>query len=459
MGSSDSNSIAISSQILELFSKQRSDMDIASHPTLNKFRDEGAADITESGIPDQKVEDYKYSDVSKLFKSSFATIPTYLQLKADLHSLFTCSVTTMETHLALTINGWFYRDNREIGSLPKGVIICSMIEACDKHSDIIEKHIGAASKDSNDPILSLNKMFATDGIFVYIPKGVVLERPIQIINLLGSKSSVYATQRNLIVADNFSESKILICDHTLSEKSNIINSLTEISVCDGAKVELFNVENQNNLASTLSSIYSRQEKDSKFSSHTVTLHGGFIRNNLKVILDGENAETEIYGVSVTDSYQHVDNFTNIVHAKPNCRSNQVYKNILEDNSTGSFTGQIVVKEGAHGSSADQKNNNILLSTRARINTKPQLIIDNDDVKCSHGATVGQMDKDAIFYLQSRGIGKVEARLMLTAAFALEILNKISIPSLRETIDNLIEKRLRGESSHCEGCLISCNKNK
>jgi len=202
-------------------------------------------------------------------------------------------------------------------------------------------------------------------------------------------------------------------------------------------------------------MFIRQQKNSHLVTNAISLHGGIIRNNLTITLDGEHSEAKVCGLALSDKNQHVDNFTSIVHAKPNCHSNQLYKNILDDSASGGFTGRIYVAPGAVKTQAYQRNNNVLLTNTAKMSTKPQLVIDNDDVKCSHGATVGQINEEALFYLQARGIKESEARLMLMFAFAHEVLAEIKVEVLRDRIDHLVNKRLRGEVSKCHLCAMDC----
>ena len=215
------------------------------------------------------------------------------------------------------------------------------------------------------------------------------------------------------------------------------------------------LQNQHNKTTSINSVYIQQERDSKVTTLTASLHGGFIRNNLKFILNGENAEANLFGMSFLDRKQHVDNFTQVIHAKPHCVSNQLYKNVLDDESSGAFSGRIHVVRDAQKTNAFQRNNNLLLTDTALMQTKPQLIIDADDVKCSHGATVGQIDEDALFYLRARGINENKARLMMMNAFAHEVIQKIKVEPLRDRIDDLVDKRLRGEVARCHECAYNC----
>jgi Fe-S cluster assembly protein SufD len=261
--------------------------------------------------------------------------------------------------------------------------------------------------------------------------------------------------RNLFILENNAEAKVLVCDHTLCKEDFITNSVTEIYTGQNSKIDVTRVQNEHNNAVQLTNTYVHQERNSKSDSNYITLHGGVVRNNLMVFMNDENCENNALGLFLADQNQHVDNFTYVNHLKPNCLSNQLYKGILDDNATGAFNGRIHVWRDAQKTLAYQKNNNILLTDSATMNSKPQLEIYADDVKCSHGATVGQLDTDALFYLRSRGIPEKESRHLLMYAFAYEVLSKIKLPALQERIIDLVDKRLRGELSRCNNCKMQC----
>ena len=330
-----------------------------------------------------------------------------------------------------------------------------MERAWKEDTELVEKYYGKMADPAKDPLVALNSAFAQDGIFIYIPDHVVIEKPIQIINLLRSEEDLYVTLRNLVIVGKNSQVKLMFCDHTLAVYSFIANYLTEVHMAEDSVVDIYGIQNQHNGTAYLNGIFVRQEKNSQLITNTISLHGGLTRNHLHTDLQGEHANAALFGLALTDKDQHCDTFTSIEHAQPGCQSNQIFKNVLDDNSTGAFTGRIHVMPGAKKTEAFQRNNSVLLTKAARMNTKPQLVIDNDDVKCSHGATVGQINEEALFYLQTRGINEKEARLMLMFAFAHEVLTNIRVEQLRQSIDRLVNKRLRGEVSRCHDCKLEC----
>jgi len=325
-------------------------------------------------------------------------------------------------------------------------VLGSLDQIANEHPELLLNFLNRQAGLSVDPLVALNTALTKDGFFLFIPKGVIIEKPVQIINLLSSEVDLMATQRNLIIAEDDTQVKIVVCDHSLSPITFLYNSVSEIYIGNDAVLDMYSIQNLHNQSTVVNSLFFKQQRNSSLTTGVISLHGGLIRNNLKVTFNGDHSEANINGMSFTDKKQHVDNFTVIEHSSPNCLSNQIYKNILDDESTGAFAGRIHVARDAQQTNAFQRNNNVLLSDNARMQTKPQLIIDADDVKCSHGATVGQIDEDALFFLRARGIGENEARMMLMNAFAHEVILKITIEQLRERIDELIEKRLSGEIS-------------
>lgn len=438
-------------QLVSQFEISHGILNQGSSPLLNRMRDVSIKRFAKMGIPDFKNEDYKYTNLKPAFEKSYLQELVREPGLINLNEIFKCNVPQLDTHLVFLVNGWFYSGNNPGEELPKGVVLGGLEQIANERPELIENYLNRQAGLSNDPFVALNTAFAKDGFFMYIPKGVVVEKPVQVINLLSSNENLMATQRNLIIAEADSRVKVLVCDHTLTNPSVIFNVVSEAYVGEGAVVDVYIIQNHHNQSTTINSTFYKQERNSTLVTGAISLHGGLIRNNLKVTFNGDHSEANIYGISFTDKKQHVDNFILIEHASPNCTSNQIYKNVLDNESTGAFAGRIHVARDAQQTNAFQRNNNVLLSDKARMQTKPQLIIDADDVKCSHGATVGQIDEEALFFLRARGIGEKEARMMLMNAFAHEVVQKITIEPLRNQIDELIEKRLKGEISLCHDC--------
>ncbi|MBP1668005.1 MAG: Fe-S cluster assembly protein SufD [Bacteroidetes bacterium] len=444
----------ISAEWLRLYRDNSDILTKNSGEILNSQRAKALDDFMRLGIPSTKNEAYRYTRVEDYLKGNYDAEFTNDPFKVDLREIFKCDIPELDTHVVLVLNGFYYTDNNPAG-LPDGIIVCGLNEASVKYPDIFRQHYGKYAGTETDGLVALNTLFANDGVFVYVPDGMSLERPLQIINLSFSLRNLRITRRNLFVTGDNSSCSIVLCDHTLCAHSYITNSLTEIYAGRNARVDFSRMQNENSLSSQITHAFIHQEESSKVTSNTISLHGGLIRNNFFVRLNGTGCESNLYGLFLGDDNQHIANFTLIHHAMPQCTSNQLFKGILDDNATGSFNGKIYVSRDAQKTLAYQKNNNILLSPAARMNTKPHLEIYADDVKCSHGATVGRLDTEAMFYLRSRGIGEKEARQLLMYAFADEIISKISVSILRERIIGLVDKRLRGELARCNNCDVRC----
>lgn len=441
-----SEKTAQADRLVSLFEQSREKLNQGSSPLLNRMREVSVRRFAQTGIPDFKNEDYKYTNLQPAFEKSYRQELERESGLINLNEVFKCNVPELDAYLVFLVNGWFYSGNKPNAELPKGVVLGSLEQIANERPELLENFLNRQAALSSDPMVALNTAFAKDGFFLYIPKGVVIGKPIQVINLLSSDDNLMVTQRNLIVAEAGSQVKVLVCDHTLTASSFLFNTVSEVFIGEDSLVDVYTIQNHHNQSTTINSAFYRLQHNSGLVIGTISLHGGLIRNNLKVTFSGDHAEANVNGISFTDKKQHVDNFTLIEHASPGCTSNQIYKNVLDDESTGAFSGRIHVARDAQQTNAFQRNNNVLLSDKAKMQTKPQLIIDADDVKCSHGATVGQIDEEALFFLRARGIGENEARMMLMNAFAHEVILKITIEPLRDRIDELIEKRLNGEIS-------------
>ncbi|MCK5822955.1 MAG: Fe-S cluster assembly protein SufD [Bacteroidales bacterium] len=441
----------ITDKLVALYQDNLKDLSKDSSNFINTKREIAIEYFSKTGIPTTKNENYKYTDLAPVFANGYTKFFKPQKFSIELNKAFQCQVPNLDTYTVLFSNGWFYEQNLTQNNLPEGVILQSFQKASKEHPELVEKYYSKLAKSDDDGVVALNTAFAQDGFFLYVPKNTIIDKPIQVINLLRSEKDLMVTQRNLVVLDENSSAKLIICDHALSPCRFLTNAVTEVSVGENAIFDYYNIENQHNLTTQLSSVYIRQKKNSNVLTNTLSLHGKLIRNNISVLLDDEGCESNLFGLFLADKDQHIDNYTFIDHAKPNCKSNELYKGILDDEATGGFNGKIVVRQDAQKTQALQSNKNILLTDNAEMNTKPQLEIYADDVKCSHGATIGQIDEEALFYLRARGINEKEARMMLMFAFAHEILKKIRVDSLDVQLIDLVESRLRGEFSKCDFC--------
>jgi Fe-S cluster assembly protein SufD len=422
---------------------------------INSFRSGAMEKFISLGIPTKKNEAYKYTNLNTFFDQEYKSylIPgdSDFQKAED----FRCDIAELDSYGIVLFNGHFPTLREKLKQLDQGIWAGSLNEASRRFPDLVARHYARYAQTDSDGLIHLNTALAIDGIFIYVPEGVILNKPVQIVNLVGSDDDMFNQHRNLIIVENNAEAAIIICDHTLTPSRALTNAVTEVHVGDNAVFNLVRVQNEHNAAAKMTHTFIHQEKYSRVMSTNITLHGALVRNSTYHFLGGEGAESNSFGLFLADKFQHVDNFVNIDHAFPNCTSNQLFKGVLDDMSTGAFNGRILVRKGAQKTLAYQKSNNILLTDDARMDTKPQLEIFADDVKCSHGAAVGQINEEALFYLQSRGINRKEARLMLMFGFAHEVIQNIRIEPLRERMDNLVMQRLRGELSRCASCIVKC----
>lgn len=445
----------IEDELASFFEENRLLIEKSSSAVLNKEREAAYDRFRKLGIPAKNSEDYKHLDVAPLFTREYNRLLVPKKIMFNPEDIFHCDIPSLDTYLALLLNGFYYDQQETIQALPDGVIIGSLKEASIRFPDLVSRYYNRYATFREEGLSSLNTMFAQDGMFIYIPPHTTLPKPIQIVSMMMSDEPLMSQYRNLVILDNDSEAQIIVCDHTLSPQNFLTNAVTEIHAGVHSRLNYTKMQNEHNGSYLINHRFIRQETGSSVNSAVITLHGGVVRNNMYVKLDGENCTNISSGLFLTDQGQHVDTFTWIDHASPRCTSNQFYKGILDDFSSGAFNGRIIVRPGAQKTDAYQKNNNLLLTDDAKMNAKPQLEIYADDVKCSHGATVGQLDTEALFYLRSRGIGLDEARLLLMSAFANEIIENIGAVALRERIMNLVNKRLRGEFSRCHHCAMHC----
>ena len=443
-------------KFVSMYEEHRDELLAGDPGFVSGMRQEAIEHFERMGFPPKKAENYKYTHLEPFFNAALSTHFTPRKLEFDVEEIFRCDIPTLDTHVILVLNGFYYTSTGEkLVEQESGVIFGSLREAVSRYPELVKKHLGKYADFRNDPFVALNTACAMDGVFIYIPENKEPDKPIQIIHLLLSNENEMVQHRNLFVAEKNSRGEVIICDHTLSNHLFLTNSVTEMGVGENANLDVVRLQNEHNYSVQVTNSWMELERNANGRNSTITLHGGKVRNNLYVKMKGEGASADARGLFLTDKQQHVDSFTLVEHQAPNCTSNQHYKGVLDDSSSGAFTGKIHVFPDAQKTMAYQSNNNILLTKEAKMHTKPQLEIYADDVKCSHGATVGQLDENAMFYLRARGIPKEEARLMLMYAFADDVISGIKQEPLHNRIEELVSKRLRGELSKCDNCAINC----
>lgn len=442
---------------IELFYQNKEQISNGEPEFIKLLRENAIKSFEESGFPPRKQEIYKYTHLEPVFDGELSHEFKPRNIEFDNKELFRCDVPMLDSHVLTVLNGFFNNfDSPPLYELENGIIYGSLKEATLRYPELVAKYLGKNASMQNESFVSLNTAFSQDGVFLYVPDGKTLEKPIQIIHLLLSDKNQMVHHRNLFVVGKNASAQVIICDHTLAPHMFLTNSVTEAYTAENGHLDILRLQNEHNNSCQVTNTWITQERSSNCQHSTITLHGGLVRNNLHVKMIGEGAESSALGLYLTDKQQHVDNYTVIEHSSPNCISKQHYKGVLDDTSTAAFNGKIHVYPDAQKTEAYQTNKNILLSNVAKMHTKPQLEIYADDVKCSHGATVGQLDEDALFYLQSRGIPRDDSRLMLMDAFADDVISRIKQTILQIRIRDLVGKRLRGELSRCNNCAMNCN---
>ena len=461
-------------QYIDLYTQAREIIASLAPEAMNAVRDKAFEDFKAQGFPSRKVERYKYTDMQKLFEPDYGVNLNRLQIPVDPYEAFRCDVPNLSTSLYFMVNDSFYCGVRsaERGGrlpnttpkLPEGVIVGSMQELFSlhtPHSTLLEKYYAKLAKTSDDAVTALNTMLAQDGLLVYVPKNVKVDRAIQVINILKATPSnaqrqvpdLMVNRRVLIILEEGAEIKMLFCDHAADDKNFLATQVIEAYVGENASLDLYCLEETHHKNVRISNVYIDQQRDSRVNHNVITLHNGITRNKLDLTFSGEGAECQCYGCVIADKQQHVDNNTLITHRVPHCTSNELYKYVLDDKAVGAFAGRVLVEHGAQKTSSQMTNQNLTATKEARMYTQPMLEIYADDVKCAHGSTVGQLNDAALFYMRQRGIPLKEAKLLLQNAFINEVIDHMQLEPLRDRLHYLVEKRFRGELNKCSGCKL------
>jgi len=405
------------------------------------LRKESLNRLAQTDFPTLKTEEWKYTNLNKILSEDFvhaSSVEKQMLLEKDISSF---SSENFDNHLLVFINGIFSAELSELSDLPKNVFVGSLSEGLKLKDEIVKDHLDKLLKNKT-AFDHLNSSYIIDGFFAFIPDGTVLEKPIQILNISGHSSELtFNTPRNLILAGKNSQATIIEKYIGVEGSKYFTNCASEIFVDENAIVDLYKIELENENSFHIGRTEVIQREKSVFSHYNFSFGGSIVRNDINSKLDGENIECNFNGLYIGRNDQHLDNHTFIDHAKPNCLSNELYKGILDENSHGVFSGKILVDKDAQKTNAYQSNKTILLSEDSSIDTKPQLEIYADDVKCSHGATIGHLDETALFYILSRGIPEEKAKSMLITAFAEDVVSKVKIKPLQDKLNHLIFEHL------------------
>ena len=442
-------------RLLDFYQEKQEQLIAHDSPAVRANREKAIASFKELGFPDKKIEDWRNTDLTESLGLNY-DYPLQPSEEDDLQKVFRCNIPHLDTAVIGQLNGWFVSKDVPLMELGNGIIIGSLAEAMKKYPQLVEPHLGTYANVDSNSFAALNAAFTTDGTFIYIPDGVKSEKAVQLVNVIQHRENIFIQSRNLIVLGEKAHLTVVHCDDSYDHHPSFSNIVTEIVVGEGAFLDHYKLQNLNNSSTLVSSTWFHMEREAKLESHYLSLNGSLLRNNTYVRFNGPFGNANIYGLYLMDKKQHIDNYVFVDHASPDCVSSELFKGILDEHATGVFNGHILVQRDAQRTNASQNNRNLLLTDMAKINSKPFLEIYNDDVKCSHGSTTGQLDENAMFYLRQRGIGEDNARMLLMFAFADEVVSKIAIEPLRYRIEDMVKKRLQGELQICEQCVLHCS---
>lgn len=406
---------------------------------VHEIRSKAFQNFEKLGFPNKKMEAWKYTSLNSILKEDYSIFPDK-ERAVDLADVKKYFIHDIDSYKIVFIDGKYSSFLSETTHDTIDVCLMSSALTKSKYKAVIENYFNKAAKEDN--MTSLNTAFAKEGAYINIPRNVEVEKPIQIINFTtGSEAATMVQPRNLIVVEQNAHVQIIERHQSLTENAVLTNAVTEIFADRHATVDYYKIQNDQVTASLVDNTFIEQQSESTVSVHTFSFGGNITRNNLNFFQKGEHINSILKGITIIEGKQHVDHHTLVHHIEPNCESHQDYKGIYDERATGVFNGKVIVEKEAQKTNAYQQNNNVLVSDKATINAKPQLEIFADDVKCSHGCTIGQLDEQALFYMQQRGIPKKEARALLMYAFANTVLESVKIPEVKARITRLIAKKL------------------
>ena len=404
---------------------------------LTELRREAISGFGELGFPTLSDEEWRFTNLEALRRGSFSIAENGISDVSE-KTVDSYGFSGLDCLRFVFVNGRFASSLSDVGDVGEGIVVKALSEAIREHGDLVRDHLAKYADYEKDAFISLNTSYFEDGVFVYVPDRTVFEKPVHVLHVSTDEGCpLFINPRNLVIIGQSSVAKVI--EHYVSISQNVYfsNVVTEVFCGENANLEHYRLEFESQKAFNFSTLRVNQQKNSNIASHSVLYGGAIVRNNVHPVLAGEGCNSDIYGLFISEGRQHMDNFMRVEHASPHCDSRQFYNGVLDGRSKGVFHGRILVHEGAEKTDAKQTNRNLLLSDTAQIDTKPQLEIYNDDVKCTHGATIGQMDEEALFYLRSRGISMRKAKIIMLRAFTNETLEHMSIDSVREIIERTV----------------------
>ena len=442
--------------LIDLYNNEVGTMREHDHPKVVEIRQRGFDYFLQHGFPHSQMEKWRNSDLSSIYEQHLQVKVNSKPFEKSLSDIFLCEVHGFNTKVLSLLNGHYYApEEQQLVTYENGVVAGSLAKAQAVYPQLFQDYFGKLNRAYKHGFTALNDALFTDGVFMFVPEGVEVKDTFQLIKILNLSKTATNT-RNLIILGKNSKLTFLHCDDSVNHQPGLTNTVNEIFIGENAELNLYKLQNLNDESALLNHTFVKQEKNSRVHINVLSLNGGLIRNEITADLDGEGADVNISGLYLLDNQQHIDNQVYVHHNVPHCNSNELFKGILDDESSGVFNGYVYVARDAQQTNAFQRNNNILMKPAAHIDTMPFLEIYADDVKCGHGATVGQLDTEALFYMRQRGIPFNDARLLLLYAFAAEVTNQIGIDALRISIEDMVKRRLRGELSICNRCVLHCS---
>lgn len=437
-------------QYIDLYHQVKERIDAHSAPALNALRPQAADILASVTLPKQGADNYENCDLKEMLGPDYGINIDDVNINVKPENTFRCDMPMTGNSPILSLNDrTLIPDN--FPEMPEGVLVGSLRSIAREHPGLVEKYYGRLA-DLGNPVVALDTMLVRDGFMLYVPKNVTLENPLQLINILGATQPLMAVRRLLIVLEDNAKAKLLVCDHTQREEVNFLSLQTvELYVGKNAELHYYDLEESSQRTSRISSLYLRQEADSRVVIDGMTLFNGVTRNEYYCDFAGENADLKLYGMAIEDRQRKVSTYSRINHVVPHCVSNELFKMSADGESRCAFTGRIIVRPGSVKTEAYQACRNLLAADTARIEARPELEIYNDDVKCSHGCAIGQLDETQVFYMRSRGIPEPQARLLLRQAFMADVIDLVDIPGLRDRLHLLVEKRFAGAEAACSNC--------
>jgi Fe-S cluster assembly protein SufD len=411
-----------------------------TNASISKQRERAIERFAELGIPTKKLEDWKYTNIAKIIDRPYTLPLSHEPATVAEDDIAPFLIDGLDAHRLVLVGGRVDPSLSDLGDLPDGVVVSSLAEAGRAHPNIVEEHYGAYADFEDDAMTALNTAFVQDGIFVYVPKGTVVEKPIFVLHANAHAEDTFLQPRHLFVAEEGSIAKIVEAQHSLTDARTFTNTVTEAYVGPRGHLDHYLLQDEGPNASQVYRLAAHHKEDSVFDTHTVTLTGEVVRNNLAITPDGTFCESHLFGLVIGRDTMHVDNHTLVDHVEADCMSNELYRHVLNDRSKGVFNGKVFVHRDSQRINAYQSNDTIVLSDDADIYTKPELEIYADDVLCSHGATSGQLDDEGLFYLRTRGLTAEQARILMLQAFAQDVLDEIAIDAYREHLEQKVRDR-------------------